>query len=123
MRAEHVVCRFERCGPPVSLSSSVSSARDRTSMKQTLSIFALAALLAGCSIEHGHLDFAAPPLLEVPLGGYSSLMVFGNSTVLRTKGGTWYTLSVPFYVLLPAAIGIPSLVWFIFRRRAREKAS
>ena len=85
-----------------------------------LAFVALMALAAGCSVvRHGILDFAAPPLFEIPIGKYSVIMCFRDSTVVRLYGGTWYTIHAPFYILL-AALLVPLLVWFVLRHKRNE---
>ena len=75
-------------------------------------------LLTGCSSETGQVDFVSPPLFELPLGNYRALMFFSDSTVLR-MGGTYYIVSVPFWVLVAFAAGCIALI--IYRMRRHEK--
>jgi hypothetical protein len=75
-------------------------------------------LLAGCSVEHGQVDFIHGPLFELSLGEYRALMFFSDSTVLRL-GGSFYSLAVPFWILA-AGIGCLAFAAWIFYRRGRH---
>jgi len=80
-------------------------------------------LLTGCSVEHGQVDFVHPPLFELRLGEYRALMFFSDSTVLRT-GGTYYILSVPFWVLAALVIsGVALTTYIIYRRRRHGRVA
>ena len=80
----------------------------------------LFALIAGCSVEHGQVDFASPPLFQVDAGDYSSFIFFSDWTVLKI-GSTYYFLSIPFWLLLVFSVGfIALLTWLIYRKMRRE---
>ncbi len=66
---------------------------------------------------HLYVDFLAPPLFEISLGQSISIMFFQGSTVVRVHGGTYYTIPLPFYVIIAAAVAIPLVIWFALRRR------
>src|SRR5215469_1476996 len=62
---------------------------------------ALLPLFAGCSIERSCLDFP-DPIFDVQFGNCATLMCFPRSTVLHV-GATYYTLNIPFYLLVRLA--------------------
>jgi len=79
--------------------------------------------LSGCSVEHGQIDFVSPPLFQLNFGEYSSLIFFSDSTVLQT-GGTYYFLSIPFWLLLLFSVSsIAFVAWITYRRAKRERIS
>lgn len=88
---------------------------------RVLQFVGLAMLLAGCTVMHGTVDFIAQPLFEIPLGEYSGIMCFENSTVVKIHGGTWCIVSLPFYAIAVFGITLSLLVWFPFRRRKHGK--
>ena len=76
----------------------------------------LMVLLTGCSVERGQVDFVHPPLFQLSLGDYRALIFFKDSTVLR-MGGSYYTLTVPFWILPALVVGCLALAaWIIYRR-------
>jgi hypothetical protein len=83
-------------------------------------IIALLLLLAGCTVEHGSFDFANP-MFDITLGGHTTVMFFREATVLQI-GSTYYTLSVPFYILVALLLAVVALlVWIIYRRWRRGR--
>ncbi len=71
MRAEHVACRFERCGPPASLSFG-----DRQKMRnETTFVLLIALLFAGCATRTVSVQTLTP--LQTP-SSYHPLFYVGS---------------------------------------------
>jgi hypothetical protein len=77
------------------------------------------------SVQRGHVDFVFPPIFEVPLGGYNSVMCFDEFTVLHIKG-TYVTIGVPYCFFLLGMLALfftPMTVrWFNRRLRKAEQS-
>jgi hypothetical protein len=86
-----------------------------------LILIALAAsLIAITSVLHGSVDFTTPPTFEYDFGSYNAVMFFKTQTVLSIHGGTWFIISVPFYVLALGVVAVPSCLWYLLKRRKHE---
>jgi hypothetical protein len=72
------------------------------------------ALLAGCAVEHGTLDFPNP-LFDLHLGP----VALPSSTVLRV-GGTYLTLSLPFYIPLALLVAVVFIILLLLRRKHEQ---
>jgi hypothetical protein len=74
------------------------------------------ALAAGCTMQHGSLDFPNP-WFDAHCGPVA-VIAFRSSTVFRV-GSTYFTLALPFYAPIILAVVLFTTLWFLIRRRAR----
>jgi hypothetical protein len=93
--------------------SFVVSAHTMPYIRYTL-LLALSLLLAGCTVQRGHLDFPNP-IFDLHCGPIT-FIALPSSTVVWI-GGTYFTLSLPFYVPLVLIVTLVTVLWFLLRRR------
>jgi len=79
-----------------------------------------AALVAITSVLHGQVDFTTAPAFEYDFGNYNAIMFFKAQTVIRIHGGTWFIVSVPFYVLALGIAAVPFCFWSLLKKRKHE---
>lgn len=117
MRAEHLASRFERCGPPASLSFGVSGGM-KTLARSVILILAIV-MLAGCKVERGVVIDFVNPLFDLHCGPVT-LIAFSDETVLHI-GSTYLMLRLPFYVPVIACIFLAVALRVMIQRRRHAK--
>jgi hypothetical protein len=78
-------------------------------------LIALPMVLAGCKIERDVIIDFANPMFDLHCGPVA-LIAFLDSTVLHI-GGTYFMLSLPFYIPLVFLVAVFLGLWVILRRR------
>jgi hypothetical protein len=82
-----------------------------------ISFLAVLALVTGCTVQRGTLDFPNP-WFDLHVGPLT-FMAFQSSTVLRV-GGTYFTLALPFYAPILFAVMLLGVVRLVMKRRGHD---
>jgi hypothetical protein len=79
-------------------------------------LLALSLLLAGCTVQRGHLDFP-DPLFDLHCDPITFIALPSSSVVWI--GDTYFTLSLPFYIPVVFIVVLVTVLRIALRRRGR----